>query len=286
MPEFGADRTVPIGSLVLAGSPRLAGEDDAHVRVLADTDAALPPILAHRPSMRVIDGRHRVRAALLRGEEEIRARFFDGDDAEAFLLSVSENVAHGLPLSRSDRAAAVERILRHTPEWSDRAIADATGLSARTVADIRRRATAGTPQSHTRIGRDGRRRPVDPAAGRRRVGELLAANPDASLREIARAAGVSPGTVRSVKERLRAAPEEPPPVADPGALISRLRQDPSVRFNEANRALLRLLDAHASTDHAWPRFASQLPEHCTELVRTLARRYAHRWAELAEELDR
>src|SRR5437763_15349138 len=54
-------------------SPRANGEDPDHVRTLAATVNPLPPIVVHRPSMRVIDGLHRVAAARLRGDTRIPA---------------------------------------------------------------------------------------------------------------------------------------------------------------------------------------------------------------------
>ena len=56
-----------------------------HIRSLAELQDELPPILVHRTTMRVIDGMHRLKAAILRGERTIEATFYDGDDAEAFV---------------------------------------------------------------------------------------------------------------------------------------------------------------------------------------------------------
>ena len=111
---------VAIDALMLTGSPRHAGENSEHVEALSAASGPLPPIVVHRPSMRVIDGAHRVRAALRRGEKTIAARFFEGPDADAFVLSVVLNIAHGLPLARPDRKRAAERIIRTHPLWSDR----------------------------------------------------------------------------------------------------------------------------------------------------------------------
>ncbi|WP_238598241.1 ParB/RepB/Spo0J family partition protein [Saccharothrix sp. ALI-22-I] len=289
---------VALGALVAADSPRRSGEDDTHVRLLADSDAVLPPILVHRPSMRIIDGMHRLRAAMLRGEETILVRFFEGDDEDAFVLAVKENVTHGLPLTLADRTAAAVRIIRSQPAWSDRAVAAVTSLSAKTVAAIRRRATEETPQLHARVGRDGRSRPLDASVGRQRASELIAAKPDASLREIAREAGVSPGTVRSVRERIRtgvnpvsarrgtvpdARESDRPDVA---ALMSRLRQDPSIRFNESGRSLLRMLDVHAVGNQDWQRLVNDVPAHCADAVSALARMCADQWLMYADLLDR
>jgi hypothetical protein len=64
-----------------AGTPRSGSEDDEHVNALTDVEDRLPPIIVHRPTMRVIDGTHRLRAAKLRGARRIRARYFEGDEA-------------------------------------------------------------------------------------------------------------------------------------------------------------------------------------------------------------
>src|SRR4051794_13870261 len=90
---------VPLAALQPADSPRQSGEDDEHIRVLAESATRLPPIIVHRATMRVIDGMHRVGAAQLRGDETIEARFFDGTSQEAFILAVRSNITHGRPLS-------------------------------------------------------------------------------------------------------------------------------------------------------------------------------------------
>ena len=194
---------VPVTDLVLSNWLRVKGEDIKHVRALAEVEDELPPIVVHRATMQVIDGMHRVRAAILSGVAYIEALLFEGAEDEAFLLAVRLNVTHGLPLSRADRVAAAVRIIHSSPQWSDRAIARAAGLSDKTVASIRRRTSAEIPHLPDRIGRDGRIRPVSPAAGRRMASDLIAKNPDAAISEIATRAGISPGTARDVRERLR-----------------------------------------------------------------------------------
>ncbi len=189
-------------SLRPADSPRLAGEDKAHIARLAETETPLPPILVDRRTMRVIDGMHRLMAASLQGRESIDVIFFDGSEADVFLRAVQENITHGLPLSQADRRAAAERIIASHPRMSDRAIGHSAGLAAKTVAAIRKSSSEEIPQSNARIGRDGRVRPLDSGAGRRRAAELLAQQPDASLRDVARAAGISPATVLDVRKRL------------------------------------------------------------------------------------
>jgi hypothetical protein len=150
---------LPISSLLLDDSPRHAGESDEHVQVLTESEERLPPIVVHGPSMRVIDGRHRVRAAMIRGDVTVDAKIYHGTAGDAFVLAVRMNITHGLPLTRADRSAAALRIIGSHPQWSDRMIATATGLSAGTVAKARQRSTVSNAQSNTRVGKDGRARP-------------------------------------------------------------------------------------------------------------------------------
>jgi len=308
---------VPVSDLVLSNWLRVKGEDIKHVRVLAEVEDELPPIVVHRATMQVIDGMHRVRAAMLSGAAYIEALLFDGAEDEAFVLAVRLNVAHGLPLSRADRVAAVVRIIYSNPQWSDRAIARAAGLSDKTVASIRRRASAEIPQLPQRIGRDGRVRPVSPAVGRRMASDLIAQNPDAPIREIATRAGISPGTARDVRERLRNG-LDPVPLRHRGTSGSQsaipqprdgdgdgngrererslsarmipvnlesLRNDPSLRYNETGRALLRLLALHAMSPADWEQLIGAVPLHRAQAVAQVARSVAEAWQEFAARLE-
>lgn len=314
---------VPIASLVLAGSPRLAGEDPEHVRLLAEASAELPPIVVHGRTRRVIDGMHRVRAAQLRGQSRIRAVFFNGDADAAFLHAVVANVSHGRPLTLADRRAAAVRILKSHPEWSDRGIASATGLSPMTVRTLRQRATGRSGQLPARLGRDGRVRPLDASEGRRRVATLLANRPGATLKEIAQLTGVSVGTVRDVRRRIRIG-EDPVPGARrrsvarggvtrhepaqplttgtpwgagaarngrrPGefrpdeAVLAGLRRDPSLQDSERGRLVLRWLDTHLVSVEDWFRIADAVPPSCAYPIAELAAGCARAWTRIAEEL--
>lgn len=202
---------IPICSLLPSESPRIDGEDPNHVRLLAETDAPLPPILVHRSTMRVIDGMHRLQAARMRGDEYIETTYFDGDEHQAFVLAVKLNSTHGKPLSVEDRTAAATRIIATFPGWSDRRIASTTCLAAKTVAAIRRRSTADAPQLNARLGRDGRLRPVDPVEGRLVAGRLIKQQPQAPLRDIAQAAGIAVATARDVRQRVFTGQDVLPP---------------------------------------------------------------------------
>lgn len=205
---------VSILSVLPGDSPRLNGEDRAHIARLAEMETSLPPILVDKRTMRVIDGMHRLMAASLQGWETIEVKFFDGSAEDIFLRAVQENVTHGLPLSQADRRAAAERIIASHQHMSDRAIGHASGLAAKTVAAVRKRSIDLVPQSNARVGRDGRVRPLDSSEARRRAAELLINQPGASLRDVASAAGLAPATVLDVRKRL--ARGEPPAPQKPG----------------------------------------------------------------------
>jgi ParB-like chromosome segregation protein Spo0J len=315
--DYSEEEWVPIDSLLPADSPRLAGESISHAQALAASEAELPPIIVQRTTRRVIDGMHRLRAAGLRGQSEILVRFYDSDDEDAFIAAVETNIAHGLPLSQADRTAAATRIVDMRPQWSDRKVASVTGLAATTVGVIRRRLTEGFGRLNVsdRVGRDGKVRPLDTTTGRMRAGELITERPDAPIREIAEAAGVSPATALDVRNRLRdgrhPVPDQqqravaakkrtpqrnrtassdtestPTPQVDSETLLQNLKRDPSLRFTDAGRALLRWLDAHTVGLEQWKQHADDIPAHCMQAIVELARRNSDSWRELAQHLEK
>lgn len=306
--------TVQICQLVPSDSPRLTGISREYVRTLAESGVTGPPILVHRQTMRVIDGMHRLRAAVLRDERTIEVRYFSGQEADAFIVAVKFNVAHGLPLSLADRRVAAARIVRSHPHWSDRAIASVTQLAHSTVSEIRRRATGQTGQSH-RLGRDGRSRPVNIASARRLAGDLLTSNPAASLRAVAKVAGISPGTVRDVRERLSRGDDPVPlrqreaqeqreqkivdqaciehraqhsraPVRNIASVLRVLKSDPSLRLSETGRQLLHLLDAYRVITERADLLNQAVPLHCSRMVVDVALGCASAWQKFAEEVER
>ncbi|MEW1698051.1 helix-turn-helix domain-containing protein [Streptomyces sp. NPDC091278] len=322
--------TVPVASLLPADSPRLLGLDEGHARALAESGTEFEPILVHRDTGRVVDGMHRLRAAVLRGEHRITVRHVDGASADLFIQSVRANTGHGLPLTPGDRKAAVLRILTTHPHWSDRAIAAVTGVSPKTVGVVRgKRSTEETPQSNAdvpRVGRDGRARPTDMPERRRKARSLLAERPRATLREVAQEAGVSVSTAHRLRQELRSctagpgpdertpAPvtvrEDPPyltslvvaapqrcsgltslPVpVDPssrGAARMRVRamdvlsNDPSIRFTDSGRALLRWLNGQAQGLAAGEQLLAAVPPHCAHALTEVMSHYAREWERLA-----
>lgn len=303
--------TVRISAIRLGASPRLDGENPEHSMALAEVQDELPPIVVHRQTMRVIDGVHRLSAARMRSRREIRARFYDGDEEAAWVIGLKLNMAHGLPLTLADRKAVASQILTGHPDWSDRSIAAASGLAPSTVASVRGSIAGKIGRPRARVGRDGRVRPLSSAEARRHAGALLSGNPGASLREIARKAGIAPATVRDVQQQLhrssaaglsRAVPETDRrtphsrkkrrlngtqrPAREARCIVDILRRDPSMRLKESGRSLLTWLDAHVVGAADLPCLADNIPPHCVGLLAELAHACGREWIAFAEELQR
>jgi ParB-like chromosome segregation protein Spo0J len=303
---------LPIASLAPGDSPRLSGELSEHVQLLAESSGPLPPILVHRQRMRVIDGMHRLEAAILRGDDTIEAQFFDGNDADAFLTAVRLNVEHGLPLTRADREAAASRIVASHPQYSNRAIGAIAGLAPRTVASIRHRTGHGVETDvPARIGRDGRMRPLNSARARLVASEVITQQPNASLRQVADLVGLSPATVRDVRERMRRGDDPVPdrerrtdrrrvgqedprkprrataePARDSRTILYNLSRDPSLRLSESGRLALRWLFARASGLEDGSQLVAGIPPHSVYVVLELARACAAEWLRIADLLER
>jgi ParB-like chromosome segregation protein Spo0J len=297
--ELPRAQLVCIDELGPAVAQRTEGVDEAHVRLLAGCLDRLPPIWVQRGTMRIIDGMHRVRAAQMCDRIEVSAVLLDDDDDRAFMRAVHANVAHGLPLSLADRRRATRRILEMNPQWSDRLIGRTAGLSDKTVAAIRRE--SGTDQVSDRVGRDGRLRPVNGSAGRDAARSMLERRPDAPLRHIASVSGISPGTVRDVRDRIRneAASERGCPPSGGGTrpawsrarpaeidsvqLVRNLSLDPSLRYTDTGRSLLRHLHQQQQLEQD-DRWLEAVPVHCLGLLAQLCRAYATQWEQWADRL--
>lgn len=289
---------VPLSLLENGLFLRGAGTDTGHVKLLADAagSSELPPILIQKGNYRIVDGMHRVEAARLRGEKSIRARLITCTDQDAFVLALKTNTLHGLPLSRSDRIFGAKHILVWHPDWSDRAVAAATGLGAKTIASLRHHSADGIQQFSKRVGRDGKRHPLAAADGRRRAVEYMTARPDAPLRQVAREVDVSLATAQDVRTRMRRGVDpiavgqqrpSPQPATSPPAkdepsprnvtnthdirpesrnpswalISSKLMSDPSLRYTEGGRKFFRWMSMYATHAGEWSEFTDAIPSH-------------------------
>ncbi len=248
----------------------------------------LPPILVMADTLEVIDGAHRSAAATRLGRRHIPARLFHGTPDEAFLLAVSSNVSHGRPLSSRERLAAAHRLISQTTDWSNRRLAEACGLSATTIAGLRR-SIAHDDQLDGRLGRDGRSRPLDPAAQRLRIADAVRADPTRSVRDIAAEIGCSPTTVLAVRGRLADGldplpprlqpPSATPPVPEQWAPDAAFATDERAEFSEWFSSL-------AIVDSDWDHLVDGVPlGRCYEVADEADRR-AKSWLRLAAALNR
>jgi len=302
---------VPLAALRFGLSPRAEKYDPQHVDSLVEVLSKVPPILVHAPTMRVIDGVHRVMAARSAGWTAIRAVLFEGDEAQARIEAVRTNVAHGKPLTLAERQAAALGILELVPDWSDRRIAGVAGLSPKTVGRLRQRATGDSAQLRAhgggadgdrgesggddgaeryRVGRDGKRRPVDPVAVRQRVAEALRADPEASNRAIARRAGASQATVRDVRERLERGLNGVASLAEqrrkrrkPGS--SRPERSVSGPPGVVPEVFAEWFEAHHVEDQDWRDFVSTIPISRVYEIADMARKRSDSWRAFASALE-
>jgi ParB-like chromosome segregation protein Spo0J len=88
------------------------------------------------------DGWHRFHALHQVEASEAQVRIIPPDDGEhprraAYRHGLSLAATAGLPLTRTERVAAVQRLLAERPEWSDRQIGRTCGVSPTTVGKYR-----------------------------------------------------------------------------------------------------------------------------------------------------
>jgi ParB-like chromosome segregation protein Spo0J len=318
------ERHIPISALKPGFYLRQGGTNAVHVQLLVGVACSddLPAILVQERGLRVIDGLHRLEAAKLRGDGSIKARVLDCTDEVALVLAIKSNTLHGLPLSKADRISGAKRVLAAHPDWSDRAIAGIAGLSAKTIASLRNRSTDGTQFASKRLGRDGKRRPVTAGEGRRRAAEYIHAHPDAPLRQVAREADVSLGTVHDVNARIRrgvdpergrrrspaeriaerqgpaASPVLPAPVrgmslhrnrqnvasATWQVISAKLANDPAIRYTEGGKEFLRWMAPRAARADDWREFIDAIPGHWLSVIASVADSLSEEWGQFAERL--
>lgn len=189
--------TLELASLVFGFSPRFVPEDPELVRALAELPGeALPAVLVHAATMTVIDGRHRVLAARLRGDGSIRARLHHGNLQEALLMAVELNVPHGKPLTYGEKLHSACLVLADVPETPDSTVADICGLLPKTVNRLRgivKECTFTASEAHNSS------RILSSEVARREARQIMLSFPEESNRSIAREVGLSEATVRAIR---------------------------------------------------------------------------------------
>lgn len=274
-----------------------------HVEALTLSEHPWEPILVRRGDNAIVDGHYRYLAALELGHSHIDCVFFEGSPEAAFLEALRRNRDHGLPLTLKDRQAAACRLMSFHPDWSDRALATVCGLSQGTIGRLRATmpATNVLDEPEFRVGRDGRRRPVDRRASRARIIEALRAQPNESLRGIARLTGTSPATVLAVRTEQRRlelsegdrteadqptagteCPEGPAPSPEPPP--PRWMTDQALASTANGETLAIWLERTALGDE-WEEFVLDIPVSRIYEVADEARRRGQAWLNFAEAVE-
>jgi hypothetical protein len=140
----------------------------------------------------------------------------------------------------------------------------------------------GSPGVHNdrldfRVGRDGKRYPVDQAAARKRILECLREDQNRSLRSVAKATGASPTTVRAVKAQLSVITAADADEAPPGNL-------PALPPDRRPARFLRWFERTRITDE-WRDLVAEIPDGKVSNIVDEARQRARQWAAFASMLE-
>jgi hypothetical protein len=289
-----------VSSLSPGPSMRETPISRAHVDRLIGAVADWPPLLVQRSDLTVIDGLHRLAAALELGVANVAVVFYDGLPEDAFVEAIRANVSYGLRLTLSERKNAASRLLATRPHWSDRRIARTCCLAGGTVKQLRNKIALPVPSAtapiQRRLGSDGKLRPTRPSEQRRAIGEALMQDPDASLKAIAARTGCSPATVRAVRASLRPARARPEPVALSAGLPSSgasgarplkpWESDLGCASELPPRQFAAWFDRTTLEQSECYRYAANVPLSRVYEVAEEATRRARLWAEFANALER
>ncbi len=280
---------VEVASLRPGLKLRLGEVNRDHVNVIAASEGDWPPIVVRRADNGIIDGHYRYLAARQLGHTYVNCVYFDGGEQAAFLEALERNRSHGLPLSLRERERAALQLLAFRRDWSDRRIAELCCLAPGTIGRLRThlpRSNEQGDQLHSRLGKDGKLRPVDPSASRARIINVLQTKPDQSLREIARLTGTSPATVRSVRSRLNLVSNEgereEATSAKPTAVA--WGSDSALRSTDEGRGFAGWFEK-TDVDEQWKGFVEGIPISRIYAVSDEARRRAGEWLAFASVLE-
>ena len=117
-----------------------------------------PPVAAYRVGSQyfLVDGNHRVKAALKLNWATIECTVYDGTKRDALIYAAGVNFDHGLPRTMADKRCVVTRVLNDLEwcQWSDRDIANRCKVSHTFVSKVRKDLTgnvASDDEKKTRV---------------------------------------------------------------------------------------------------------------------------------------
>jgi hypothetical protein len=189
----------PVDLAELQPGPSIRPIDEAQVTVLAGVLDRLPPIAVTEDDLKLVDGAHRVEAAVRAGRTHLPAEHLALAPGEVLAERIRRNSSHGLPLNLEERKRAALLLLAEDSARSNAAVGLITGLSTSTVRRLRGCPGHSVNDPDTVIGVDGKRYPRDRAGRREAALEMLRRDPGLSDRAIAGRVGLSPTTVGSLR---------------------------------------------------------------------------------------
>ena len=141
-----------------------AASDGARIEIYRECLDDLPPILVVADADDrhwCADGFHRLQGYRLTGKTKVPCLVKGGTYIDAYKDACHANDAHGIPTTNADKRRRVELALTHPvmSKWSQRAIAEACGVSNQTVARLDMREQLSQSDSSIKtIGKDGKAR--------------------------------------------------------------------------------------------------------------------------------
>lgn len=288
--SLGAVVQIDLDALKPGPSVRLGGTKKDHLAALVDSGGKWPPLLVRKSDYTIVDGLYRYLAARELGLARLECVYFEGSTEAAYLEALRRNLSHGLALTLRERSEAARRVLSCFPAWSDRRVAAACGLAPGTVNRLRSsgRPAGDDPQSSARLGRDGRCRPADAGILRERIVDALRAQPEGSLRSIARLTGSSPTTVRAVRfglENTSRPQPSPPPGQLPPVAQTTAGTDPALVSTSEGSHFVEWLARTSITEENWKNYLNSIPLSRVYQIADEARLRAKQWSQFASALE-
>ncbi len=153
--------------------------DESNVKHLSDAlDAGetLPPVIADKATLKIVDGFHRTEAVLRKDEEaSIAVTLVEYEnEAAMFIDAVARNSRHGVGIQAYDRARCVE--IAHQLHVDDDALAGALAVNQAVLGRLRAKKLALDPKGNmTPI-----KRPLRHLAGQKLTSKQMTANDKSS----------------------------------------------------------------------------------------------------------